>query len=688
MENEKKKKISFKRKSSRGTIKTNLVSLPLFLVFIALLAITLISSYSISKCITEDMVDFGEAEALQVVKRIEESEYFLEAIDLLVEERIRAVANTVNLSKEDLSNQLLKELALANDINEINWFSPEGEIIYSNDENLLGWKPETGHILNEFMASGDKEMIEDTSQSCITGEYIKYANLKNSDGSMICIGLPADEIYELIEEYSYQGIVDDLILNKDIAYAMIMDKEGVVIASSLPEQTGLSFAEDEGVRSAAIEGKIHSQQIYYEPIDDDKLLDINYPIIIDDEHKGGVSIAYYTDDIRAGIRASVMVVAIVGTIAFIVLAFLSMRASYAIIRIINRLQNHIGIMASGDFSTDIEEDLLEENNELGEISSALNTMKVAIRGIIRDVLDTSQTLAASSEELTATSQQSSVAADEIAKVTEDIAHGASDQAKDTEQGAAAILDLGNLVVQNKNAINDLNISTENVNNLKNEGLEEVSKLVENTNLNNQAEGQIHQVIINADQSAKNIANASEMIKSIADQTNLLALNAAIEAARAGEAGRGFAVVADEIRQLAEESNKFTEEINNIIGQLTSQTSTAVKTIDEVGLIAASQTDCVDMSNEKFQGIASALEEMKSVIDIVTDSSEKMEIKKEDIIAIIENLSAISEENAAGAEEASTSIEEQTAAIIEIANSSEALSKLAEEMNTKMIKFKI
>lgn len=687
MENEKKKKVSFKRKSKRGTIKTNLVRLPLFLVFIALLAIALISSYNTSKVITEDMVHFGEESALQVVKRMDEHEHFLETIDLLVDERIKAVAKTVNLSEEDISNQLLKEIALANDAHEINWFSPEGEIIYSNDENLLGWKPETGHIVNEFIASGDKEMIEDIRQSPITGEYIKYGYLKNSDGSIINIGLPANEVYELTEEFSYQGIVDDLILDKDIAYAMIMDKEGVVIASSLPEQTGLSYAENEGIRSAAIEGKIHSQQTYYEPIDD-KVLNVNYPVTIHDEHKGGVSIAYYTDNINEAVRANFMDVAITNTVAFIVLAFIFIKASYAIIRIINRLQNHIGIMASGDFSTDIEEDLVEENNELGEISSALNTMKVAIRGIIRDVLDTSQTLAASSEELAATSQQSSVAADEIAKVTEDIAHGATDQAKDTEQGAAAILDLGNLVVQNKNAINDLNISTENVNNLKNEGLEEVSKLVENTNLNNQAAGQIHQVIINADQSAKNIANASKMIKSIADQTNLLALNAAIEAARAGETGRSFAVVADEIRKLAEESNKFTEEINNIIGQLTSQTSTAVKTMEEVGVIVASQTESVNMSNEKFQGIASALEEMKSVIDIVTDSSEKMEIKKEDIIAIIENLSAISEENAAGAEEAAASIEEQTAAIIEIANSSEALSKLAEEMNTKMIKFKI
>lgn len=30
---------------------------------------------------------------------------------------------------------------------EINWFRPKGDIIYSSDEGLLGWKPEDRHVM-------------------------------------------------------------------------------------------------------------------------------------------------------------------------------------------------------------------------------------------------------------------------------------------------------------------------------------------------------------------------------------------------------------------------------------------------------------------------------------------------------------------------------------------------------------
>jgi methyl-accepting chemotaxis protein len=85
--------------------------------------------------------------------------------------------------------------------------------------------------------------------------------------------------------------------------------------------------------------------------------------------------------------------------------------------------------------------------------------------------------------------------------------------------------------------------------------------------NNAIAAEIAGIIITTNEEAEKIQQASQMIKSIADQTNLLALNAAIEAARAGESGRGFSVVADEIRQLAEQSDTFAEQIVFVIKEL-------------------------------------------------------------------------------------------------------------------------
>ena len=84
------------------------------------------------------------------------------------------------------------------------------------------------------------------------------------------------------------------------------------------------------------------------------------------------------------------------------------------------------------------------------------------------------------------------------------------------------------------------------------------------------------------EAADQIGEVVRLITDIAAQTNLLALNATIEAARAGDAGRGFAVVASEVKQLAAQTARATERIDEQIRGIQSATGEAVVAVREVG----------------------------------------------------------------------------------------------------------
>lgn len=73
----------------------------------------------------------------------------------------------------------------------------------------------------------------------------------------------------------------------------------------------------------------------------------------------------------------------------------------------------------------------------------------------------------------------------------------------------------------------------------------------------------------------------EIISNIASQTSLLALNASIEAARAGEAGRGFSVVASEISTMANQTTDATQEITDLIGNVSSAVTSVVEVVKDM-----------------------------------------------------------------------------------------------------------
>ena len=329
-----------------------------------------------------------------------------------------------------------------------------------------------------------------------------------------------------------------------------------------------------------------------------------------------------------------------------------------------------------------------QKDEIGELAKSFNSMVDSLRDLVKQVQDQSQHVAASSEELTAIAEQSAQATHQIAASVTDIAGGTDQQVRAVDGASAVIAKMSEGLQQVAANADSMTGVTEKAAMAAHTGGKSVNTAVGQMSNIEKTVSNSAQVVAKLGERSKEIGAIVDTISGIAGQTNLLALNAAIEAARAGEQGRGFAVVAEEVRKLAEQSEEAAKKIADLIGEIQTDTDKAVAAMSDGTREVKLGSEVVNSAGEAFKEIMAVVDQVSLQMKDISAAIQQMTGGSQQIVASIQAIDKISKANVGQTQTVSAATEEQSASMAEIASSSQALARMAQDLQNVISKFKI
>lgn len=475
----------------------------------------------------------------------------------------------------------------------------------------------------------------------------------------------------------------------DTGFAYVIDSEGYIVSYKDYEPSEELSKIEDGSKADLVDPILEGEdKTFYSVEDGVKRVNSKYDIIGTD---WTLVVSVPESEVMSDVQKLSLFMIGIGAFFFVLILGLLLWIIKSITSPIAALGKDMEKLADYDFSEEVKAGISKNSgrkDEIGSISRGTEKVVERLRDIVLNIREVSGHIHDVSDEIADNAKSTAKASDELTKAVDGISIGAMHQAEDMQRGTKAMQSMGEALRANEESMIELNQSSDGVYDAKEKGISAIKDLINTTAKVEESALKVSEVIERTDEGAKKIDEASTMIKSIAGQTNLLALNAAIEAARAGEAGKGFAVVADEIRKLAEQTDKFTEEIVVVVRNLSERTKEAVDIMEEVKTVVGEQVTCVDETEKQFVYISDEIDVTKTIIGKLNDSEKELEDARGELSEIVEGLAAVSEENAAATEECLASVEEQAASTSIIESSAERLPEMAKGLEEAVQKFKL
>lgn len=478
------------------------------------------------------------------------------------------------------------------------------------------------------MAFGDVHVNEAGTDVVSAGAILRDSkkaggNAKAKNTRLLVVDVPIAHI---------QVIVDSFI-SMDDAQAILVDKDNMSILSKSDDT--LTGRLSDGTGFLGTIGNRISQQNYTAMTLDGNIVDFR-----EITGTNWVLVSYVPESAvfseLASLRTTMIVVAVV---VLAVILVLMERMIHFMIKPIRSLTDSIVTMASGDFTVDIK---TKGNDEITLMGHSMKEFTAAIRSMINDISNISETLKGQAESSTSVSGGLYEASLKQSKNIDEL-NGTVDQLSASVQEIAESATALAVVVSDtrdssNNAEDKMNVTVE----VAEAGKNDMQKVGEAMGLIEQSINGLQESIDKVGAASQEINKIVGMIGEIADETNLLALNASIEAARAGDAGKGFAVVATEIGSLATNSNQSVQKIQTLINEVTSLVG---ETVDKA-------KDSVDEINTSSRLVHQAVATFDTIYDNIVDANRVVNDMAANMLKVADvstNVASITEEQAASAE---------------------------------------